>query len=139
MPLVYHGEVDPQPLERDFLLEGDLLEQHVQEVLLVEEARDPKLVDEERLAELQSLHFSDQLPDVSHALLEIVDVRKQTVMARVGVLDPVLGRALSLETLEGVLCSFVVVSLALQRCERIVQVLLYYAEKLVVSLHFFEE
>lgn len=112
----------------------------MQEVFLIEKAWNPELLAHAELfVELGSLDLPDQFLDVADSFAEVSQIREQVVIARVRVLNPVLRSPFGLQAFEGVLTCLVVVLLAFQSGEGVVQVLAYDAEEDIVPLYLFKQ
>ena len=95
-----------------------------QEILLAEETRHPETSHYCTLAQLVSKSVY-QLLDVVDSYLEIFDKWYHIVMARVCILDPLTRSFLSLKALEHIFCRLVMLSMPLNCCHSLSNVVLY--------------
>ena len=84
-----------------------------------------------------ALHeLSEQLSDVIHSFVKVLNEGQHLSVARVGILDPFLGRLLGLEAFKSVLCCFVGLTHAFKHSECVSEVLMDFFNEQIVALYF---
>ena len=131
--------VDHQSFEGNAVAPRNLCFQSGQEVLLVEEARYPEAsFDYIALAKLLCEGL-DELSDVCNPFFEVLNERPHIGVAWVGVLDPLFGCFLSLEALKCVLCRIVMLAMAFNSCQSLIDVIMDPFSQNVVAANLFDE
>lgn len=102
---------------------------------MIEKSRQPELP---HVGSGARPELRDKLLDVRDALAQILNERSQHRVARIRILDPLLGGPLGLQTFERVVGDIVVLPLAFEAKFGVKQVLVNDAQKEVVSLDLFD-
>ena len=131
--------MDDQSLKRYTVTPRYFCLQCGQEILLVKEARYPEAsFDYVSLAKLlcKGLH---ELFDVCDSGFEVINEGPHIRVAWVGVFDPLFWCFLSLEALKCVFCGFVMLAMAFDSCQSLIDVIMDPFNQNIVAANFFDE